>query len=146
MHKVSGKRIVKGQSSNCSFFVYTDQCLREVHAILHFQQANVRFQLSYRHFQIEKLRSEPKVIDSMRHQHNMCQIRKISSSFGKLGHKQSRRWDFQIYPNFPVRYLKRSMVQDQESALVCTAALFILVCQDLFFDRQNLTTWYSPGA
>ena len=40
----------------------------------------------------------------------VCQIRKISSLFGTLGHKQSRQWDFRTYLNFPDHYLKRSII------------------------------------
>ena len=39
-----------------------------------------------------------------------CQIRKLSSLFGPLGHKQSRRWDFWTCQNFSNRHLKRSFV------------------------------------
>ena len=55
----------------------------------------------------------PCVTNTIRSCDPMCQIRKISkisSLFGTLGHKHSRRWDFRTFPNFPDRYLKRSIL------------------------------------
>ena len=36
----------------------------------------------------------------------VCQIKKMIFLIQHIGQKQSRRWDFRTYPNFPDRYLK----------------------------------------
>ena len=51
----------------------------------------------------------------------MCQIRKASFLCGTLGHKQSRQWNYWTYPNFFVRYLKRSILSFTTGITFCIA-------------------------